>query len=76
MDIFYFNGISYVVIADYFSKFQYMFKMKTSFGHLQEHLIILFVIEGYPDEVVTDFSPSWRLHISPHHPSIHGAMAL
>ena len=54
MDYFNFNGTSYVLISDYFSKFPYMFKAKTNFWCLRDHLINLFAIEGYPDEIVTD----------------------
>ena len=34
-----------------------MFKAKTNFWSLRDHLINLFAIEGYPDEVVTDNGP-------------------
>ena len=57
MDYLNFNGTSYVLIADYFSKFPYLFKTKTSFWSLRDHLINLFAIEGYPDKVVTDNGP-------------------
>ena len=58
MDYFNFNGTySYVLISDYFSKFPYMFKAKTNFWSLRDHLINLFAIEGYPDEIVTDNGP-------------------
>ena len=57
MDYFNFNGTQYVLISDYFSKFPYMFKAKTSFWSLRDHLINLFAIEGYPDEIVTDNGP-------------------
>ena len=54
MDYFNFNGTQYVLISDYFSKFPYMFKAKTNFWSLSDHLINVFAIEGYPDEIVTD----------------------
>ena len=57
MDYFNFNGTSYVLISDYFLKFPYMFKAKTNFWCLRDHLINLFAIEGYPDEIVTDNGP-------------------
>ena len=57
MDYFTFNGTSYVLISDYFSKFPYMFKAKANFWSLRDHLINLFAIEGYPDEVVTNNGP-------------------
>ena len=57
MDYFNFNGTQYVLISDYFSKFPYMFKAKTNFWSLRDHLINLFAIEGYPDEIVTDNGP-------------------
>ena len=57
MDYFNFNGTSYILISDYFSKYPYMFKAKTSFWSLRDHLINLFAIEGYLDEVVTDNGP-------------------
>ena len=52
-----FNGNSYVLICDYFSKFPFMFKAKTSFWSLRDHLINLFSIEGYPDKIVSDNGP-------------------
>ena len=57
MDYFNFNGTQYVLISDYFSKFPYMFKAKTSFWSLRDHLINLFAIEGYPYKIVTDNGP-------------------
>ena len=57
MDYFNFNGNSYVLICDYFSKFPFMYKAKTSFWSLKDHLIELFSIEGYPDEIVSDNGP-------------------
>ena len=60
MDYFNFNGTQYVLISDYFSKFPYVFKAKTSFWCLRDHLINLFAIEGYPDEIVTDNGPPFN----------------
>ena len=57
MDYFNFNGNSYVLICDYFSKFPFLYKAQTSFWSLREHLIDLFSIEGYPDEIVSDNGP-------------------
>ena len=57
MDYFNFNGNSYFLICDYFSKFPLMYKAKTSFWSLRDHLIELFSIEGYPDEIVSDNGP-------------------
>ena len=50
MDYFNFNGNSYVLICDYFSKFPFLYRAKTSFWSLKDHLIDLLSIEGYPDE--------------------------
>ena len=89
MDYFNFNGNSYVLISDYFSKFPYMFKAKTNFWSLRDHLINLFAIEGYPDEIVTDNGPPFssqefnrflsKLGIthttsSPHYPRSNGSV--
>ena len=60
MDYFNFDGNSYVLICDYFSKFPFMFKVKTSFWSLRDHLINLFSIEGYPDEIVSDNGPPFN----------------
>ena len=60
MDYFHFNGNSYVLICDYFSKFPFMYKAKTSFWSLRDHLIELFSIEGYPDEIVSDNGPPFN----------------
>ena len=57
MNYFNFNGNSYVLICDYFLKFPFLYKAKTSFWSLRDHLIDLFSIEGYPDEIVSDNGP-------------------
>ena len=41
------------MICDYFSKFPFLYRAKTSFWLLRDHLIDLFSIEGYPDEIVS-----------------------
>ena len=60
MDYFNFNGNSYVLIHDYFSKFPFLYRAKTSFWSLRDHLIDLFSIEGYPDEIVSDNGPPFQ----------------
>ena len=60
MDYFHFNGNTYVLICDYFSKFPFMYKAKTSFWSLRDHLIDLFSIEGYIDEIVSDNGPPFN----------------
>ena len=57
IDYFAFDGNSYVLICDYFSKFPFLYRAKTSFWSLRDHLIDLFSIEGYPDEIVSDNGP-------------------
>ena len=42
MDYFNFDGNSYVLICDYFSKFPFLYRAKTSFWSLRDHLIDLF----------------------------------
>ena len=54
------NGNSYVLICDYFSKFPFLYRAKTSFWSLRDHLIDLFSIEGYPDEIVSDNGPPFQ----------------
>ena len=60
MDYFNFNGNSYVLICDYFSKFPFLYRAKTSFWSLRDHIIDLFSIEGYPDEIVSDKGPPFQ----------------
>ena len=60
MDYFNFDGNSYVLICDYFSKFPFLYRAKTSFWSLRDHLIDLFSIEGYPDEIVSDNGPLFQ----------------
>ena len=60
MDYFNFNGNSYVLICDYFSKFPFLYRVKISFWPLRDHLIDLFSIEGYPDEIVSDNGPPFQ----------------
>ena len=57
MDYFNFNDNSYDLICDYFSKFPFIYKAKTSFWSLRDHLINLFSIEGYPNEIVSGNGP-------------------
>ena len=60
IDYFAFDGNSYVLICDYFSKFPFLYRAKTSFWSLRDHLIDLFSIEGYPDEIVSDNGPPFQ----------------
>ena len=53
MDNFYMNGRLYILICDYFSKFPFLFQVKTtSFANLKDHLEELFSVEGIPDEIM------------------------
>ena len=60
IDYFTFDGNSYVLICDYFSKFSFLYRAKTSFWSLRDCLIDLFSIEGYPDEIVSDNGPPFQ----------------
>ena len=60
IDFFAFDGNSYVLICDYFSKFPFLYRAKTSFWSLRDRLIDLFSIEGYPDEIVSDNGPPFQ----------------
>ena len=60
IDYFTFDGNSYVLICDYFSKFRFLYRAKTSFWSLRDRLIDLFSIEGYPDEIVSDNGPPFQ----------------
>ena len=60
MDYFNLDGNSYVLICDYFSKFPFLYRAKTSFWSLRDRLIDLFSIEGYPDEIVSDSGPPFQ----------------
>ena len=49
------NGRLYVLVRDYFSKFPFVFQTKTTrFANLKDHLQYLFMIEGTPDEIMSD----------------------
>ena len=88
IDYFAFDGNSYVLICDYFSKFPFLYRAKISFWSLRDRLIDLFSIEGYPDEIVSDngppfqmgslpnFSPAWASSTPPRHQGIPALMAL
>ena len=60
IDYFAFDGNSYVLICDYFLKFPFLYRCKTSFWPLRDRLIDLFSIEGYPDEIVSDNRPPFQ----------------
>ena len=61
MDYFYVNGRLYVLVCDYFSKFPFVFQTRTtSFANLRDHLPELFVVEGTPDEIMSDNGPPFN----------------
>ena len=60
IDYFTFDGNSYVLICDYFSKFPFLYRAKTSFWSLRDRLIDLFSIEGYPNKIVSDNGPPFQ----------------
>ena len=60
IDYFTFDGNSYVLICDYFSKFPFLYRAKTSFWSLRDRIINLFSIEGYPDAIVSDNGPPFQ----------------
>ena len=61
MDYFYMNGRLYILICDYFSKFPFMFQVKTtSFANLKDHLEELFSVEGIPNEIMSDNGPPFN----------------
>ena len=61
MDYFYMNGRLYILICDYFSKFPFLFQVKTtSFANLKDHLQELFSVEGIPDEILSDNGPPFN----------------
>ena len=58
MDYFYMNGRLYILISDYFSKFPFLFQVKTtSFTHLKDHLVELLSVEGIPNEIMSNNGP-------------------
>ena len=60
MDYFTLNGNSNVLICNYFSKFPFLYRAKTSFWSLWDRLIDLFSIGVYPDEIVSDNGPPFQ----------------
>ena len=61
MDYFYMNGRWYILICDYFSKFPFLFQVKTtSFVNLKDHLMELFSVEGIPNEIMSDNGPPFN----------------
>ena len=61
MDYFYMNGRLYILICDYFSKFPFLFQVKTmSFANLKDHLMELFSVEGIPDEIMSKNGPPFN----------------
>ena len=88
MDYFYMNGRLYILICDYFSKFPFLFQVKTmSFANLKDHLEELFSVEGIPNEIMSDNGPPLMaknsvlilqvlvLDTPHHHQTTHEAMA-
>ena len=88
MDYFYMNGRLYILICDYFSKFPFLFQVKTmSFANLKDHLMELFSVEGIPNDIMSDNGPPLMaknlvpflqvlvLDTPHHHQTTHGVMA-
>ena len=60
-DYFYMNGRLYILICDYFSKFPFLFQIKTtSFANLKDHLVELFSVEGTLNEIMSDNGPPFN----------------
>ena len=61
MDYFYMNGRLYILICDYFSKFPFLFQVKTtSFANLRDHPMELFSVVGIPNEIMSDNGPPFN----------------
>ena len=61
MDYFYMNGRLYILICNYFSKFPFLFQVKTtSFANLKDHLEELFSVEGIPNDIMSDNGPPFN----------------
>ena len=55
------HGRLYILICDYFSKFPFLFQVKTTrFANLKDHLEELFSVEGIPDEITSDNGPPFN----------------
>ena len=60
MNHFYANGKQYLLVCDYFSKFPFIFQTKsTSFASIKHHLQELIVIEGTPNEIMSNNGPAF-----------------
>ena len=58
MDHFVFNGFTYYLVLDCFSKFPYIFQVKsTNFISLMDQLIELFALEGTPERIQSHNGP-------------------
>ena len=69
------NGRLYILICDYFSKFPFMFQVKsTSFANLKDHLTELFSVEGTPKEISSFLTGLGIRHTtsSPNYPRSNG----
>ena len=88
MNYFYMNGRLFILICDYFSKFPFLFQVKTtSFANLKDHLMELFSVEDTPEEIMSDNGPPLMAKNSvsflqvlvpdtpPHHQTTHRIMA-
>ena len=61
MDYFYMNGRLYILICEYFSKFPFLFQVKTtSFANLKDYLVELISVEGTSDEIMSDNGPPFN----------------
>ena len=61
MDQFYVNGSLYVLVCDYFGEFPFSFQSRnTSFANLRDYLQELFMIEGIPDEIMSENQPPFN----------------
>ena len=61
LDYFNSGGKLYILICDYFSKFPFLFQVRsTSWANLKEHITELFAIEGTPDEIMSDNGPPFN----------------
>ena len=56
MDYFHYEGKQFILISNYLAS-SIIFRAKMAWCPLKDYLINLFVVEDYPDEVVSDNGP-------------------
>ena len=63
-DVFYFEGVSYLLVVDYTSRFQVFHKLTLMTGqHIANQYMLIFSVYGWPETLISDNGPCYTAEV-------------